>query len=154
MLTSPLLKVCSFGWLLNIGCLEPGLYWTWLSWTFVVFLNLSMIFRSTELFFFYFEASFLLSYLSSKILEMFFFYFEESFLLSYLSSRILIYLCFELFSFYFEASFLPWVTCPLVVIWFGFPRVLGFCLLKSSKIAFSLINFSKVNCCLFEVIYC
>ena len=129
MLISPLLNVCSVGWLLNIGCLEPGLSWTLVVLNFSCFefgclepllflhlLNLSMIFRSTELLFFYFEASFFLKCLSSRILELFFFYFEASFLLSYLSSRILMYFGFELFSFYFEASFLPLVTCPLVLI--------------------------------------
>ena len=111
----------------NLDCLEPRLSWTlvvlnlvvlnlWMSWNFgclelllcclepllfLHLLNLSMIFRSTELLFFYFEASFLLSCLSSvssRILKLFSFYFEASFLLSYLSSRILMYFGFELFS--------------------------------------------------------
>ena len=138
MLISPLLNVCSVGWLLNIGCLEPGLSWTLVVLNFSCFefgclepldvlnfccvefgclepllflhlLNLSMIFRSTELLFFYFEASFLLSCLSSVssgILKLFSFYFEESFLLSYLSSRILMYFGFELFSL-FWSKFYP-----------------------------------------------
>ena len=138
MLISPLLNVCSVGWLLNIGCLEPGLSWTSVVLNlscfefgclepldvlnfccvefgclepllFLHLLNLSMIFRSTELLFFYFEASFFLKCLSSRILELVFFYFEASFLLSYLSS------CFN-------------------VSWFS--RILEFCLLKSSNIAF------------------
>ena len=117
---------------LEFGCLEPLL--------FLHLLNLSMIFRSTELLFFYFEASFLLICMSSRILELFFFYFEASFLLSYLSSRILMYFVFELFSFYFEASFLlSYLSSCFNVSWFS--RILGFCLLNSSNIAFSLINF-------------
>ena len=98
-----------------------------------------MIFRSTELFFFYFEASFLFSYLSSmscRILKLFFFYFEASFLLSYLSSKI-----FEMFSFYFEESFLlSYLYSSFNLFWFS--QGSGVCLLKSSSIAFALIGFS------------
>ena len=98
-----------------------------------------MIFRSTELFFFYFEASFLFSYLSSmscRILKLFFFYFEASFLLSYLSSKI-----FEMFSFYFEESFLlSYLYYSFNLFWLS--QGSGVCLLKSSSIAFALIGFS------------
>ena len=131
MLISPLLNVCSVGWLLNIGCLEPGLSWTSVVLNlscfefgclepldvlnfccvefgclepllFLHLLNLSMIFRSTELLFFYFEASFFLKCLSSRILELVFFFF---------------FTLKQVFSL---------ATCLLVLMYLGFPGFWSF----------------------------